>query len=161
MTAPVNVFDVATEPRPTRPAGYRSATAQLGRANAAEALGSSVYDLEGGESICPYHYEHGNEEWLLVLEGEPTLRHSDGEDVLKPWDVVCFPEGTEGAHKVTNHSDTRVRVLMLSTKRKPAVVVYPDSGKLAVVPPGSLFRLADEVDCWDGETESASGTRGR
>ena len=40
---------------------------------------------------------------------------------------------------------------MLSTKRKPAVFVYPDSGKVSVVPPGHLFRLADEVDYWDGE----------
>lgn len=151
MTAPVNVFDVATVPRSARPAGYRSATVQLGRAIAAEALGASVYDLESGESIAPYHYEHGNEEWLLVLEGEPTLRHPGGEDVLQPWDVVCFPEGPEGAHQVINRTDSRVRLLMLSTKRKPAVFVYPDSGKVAVVPPGALFRLADEVDYWDGE----------
>jgi uncharacterized cupin superfamily protein len=151
MTAPVNVFDAASEPRPGRPAGFRSATVQLGRAIAAEALGASVYDLQGGESIAPYHYEHGNEEWLLVLAGEPTLRHPGGEELLQPWDVVCFPEGPEGAHQVINRTDSRVRVLMLSTKRKPAVFVYPDSGKLAVVPPGALFRLADEVDYWDGE----------
>jgi hypothetical protein len=41
---------------------------------------------------------------------------------------------------------------MLSTKRKPAVFVDPDSGKLAVVPPGSLFRLTDEVDYWNVES---------
>jgi uncharacterized cupin superfamily protein len=155
MTASVNVFEAATEPRPDRPAGYRSATVQLGRALAAAALGASVYDLEGGESIAPYHYEYGNEEWLLVLAGEPTLRHPDGEDVLRPWDVVCFPEGLEGAHQVTNHTDSRVRVLMLSTKHNPAVFVYPDSGKVAVVPPGALFRLTDEVDYWDGEADPA------
>jgi uncharacterized cupin superfamily protein len=147
----VNVLQVATEPRPERPAGFRSSTVQLGPAIAAEALGASVYDIESGESISPYHYEHGNEEWLLVLEGEPTLRHPDGEDTLQPWDVVCFPEGPEGAHQVANHTDSRVRVLMLSTKHRPAVFVYPDSGKLAVVPPGSLFRFENEVDYWDGE----------
>ena len=41
---------------------------------------------------------------------------------------------------------------MLSTKAKTAVVVYPDSGKVGVWPLGKLFRLADEVDYWDGET---------
>jgi uncharacterized cupin superfamily protein len=151
VTAPLNLFEVATEPRPERPAGYRSSTVQVGPLIDAEALGAGVYDLDGGESICPYHYEHGNEEWLLVLEGEPTLRHPGGEETLETWDVVCFSEGPEGAHKVTNETDSRVRVLMLSTKRKPAVFVYPDSGKVAVVPPGGLFRLADEVDYWDGE----------
>lgn len=147
----MNLFDVATEARPEHPAGYRSSNVQIGPLIGADALGASVYDLDSGESICPYHYEHGNEEWLLVLEGEPTLRHPDGEDALQPWDVVCFSEGPQGAHKVTNTTDTRVRVVMLSTKRKPAVFVYPDSGKVAVVPPGGLFRLADTVDYWDGE----------
>lgn len=151
MKAPLNLFEVATEARPERPSGYRSSNAQIGPSIGAGRLGASVYDLESGESICPYHYEHGNEEWLLVLEGEPTLRHPGGEETLETLDVVCFSEGPEGAHKVTNHTDSRVRVLMLSTKRKPAVFVYPDSGKVAVVPPGGLFRLADEVDYWDGE----------
>ena len=151
MSPPLNVLEVATEPRAQRPPRYRSSSVQVGPLIDADALGASVYDLEGGESICPYHYEHGNEEWLLVLEGHPTLRHPDGEDALQPWDVVCFSEGPQGAHKVTNDTDSRIRVLMLSTKRKPAVFVYPDSGKVSVVPPGGLFRLADEVDYWDGE----------
>ena len=154
MSDPVNLFEVATRARSDHPAGYRSATVQVGPLIEAGALGASVYDLEPGESSSPYHYEHGNEEWLLVLDGRPTLRHAGGEDELEPWDVVCFADGAEGAHKVTNNSDAPVRVVMLSTKRKPAVFVYPDSGKLAVVPPRSIFRLADEVDYWDGEPES-------
>ena len=40
---------------------------------------------------------------------------------------------------------------MLSNKDEPAIAVYPDSGKIGVFPPGKLFRLADEVDYWDGE----------
>lgn len=154
MSDPVNLFELATQDRSERPAGYRSATVKVGPLVAAKALGASVYDLEPGESTAPYHYEHGNEEWLLVLDGRPTLRHAGGEDELEPWDVVCFPDGADGAHKVTNNSDAPVRVVMLSTERKPAVFVYPDSGKLAVVPPGGLFRLADAVDYWDGEPES-------
>jgi len=153
VSSPINLFEIATRARPERPAGYRSGTEQVGPLIAATALGASVYDLDRGESICPYHYEHGNEEWLVVLDGQPTLRHAGGEDVLEPWDVVCFPDGADGAHKVTNRSDAHVRLVMLSTTRKPAIFVYPDSGKLAVVPPGGLFRLADEVDYWDGELE--------
>jgi uncharacterized cupin superfamily protein len=147
----VNLFEVATEPRADRPAAYRSSSVQVGPLISAEALGASVYDLEPGESICPYHYEHGNEEWLFVLERSPTLRHRGGEETLDAWDVVCFPEGPEGAHKVTNNTDSGVRVLVLSTKHKPAVFVYPDSEKVAVVPPGRLFRLADQVAYWEAE----------
>jgi uncharacterized cupin superfamily protein len=93
VSAALNLFEVATDGRPERPAGYRSSSVRAGPLIGAVALGASVYDLEPGESICPYHYEHGNEEWLLVLDGTAALRHPDGEEELKPWDVVCFPEG--------------------------------------------------------------------
>jgi uncharacterized cupin superfamily protein len=111
----------------------------------------SVYELPPGQSICPYHWEAGDEEWLVVLGGRPTLRTPDGERELGPWDTVCFPEGPEGAHKVTNRSGETLRVAILSTKREPAVSVYPDSNKVGAWPPGKLFRLDDAVDYWDGE----------
>ena len=79
---------------------------------------------------CPYHYEYGEEEWLVVLTGRPTLRHPDGEDTLEPGDIVAFPVGPAGAHKVTNHSQETVRVMMLSTIERCGVVVYPDSDKI-------------------------------
>ena len=85
-----------------------------------------------GQAICPYHYEYAEEEWLLVLEGRPTLRHPEGESVLEPWDVVVFPTGPEGAHGVRNETDETARVLMASTVRHPAATVYPDSDKIAV-----------------------------
>ncbi len=56
----------------------------------------SVYELAESQSICPYHYEYPEEEWLIVLEGRPTLRHPDGETVLAPGDTVCFPSGPDG-----------------------------------------------------------------
>ena len=30
--------------------------------------------------MCPYHYEYAEEEWLLVVEGNPILRHPEGEE---------------------------------------------------------------------------------
>ena len=56
-----------------------------------------MYDLDPGESVCPYHYEHPEEEWLLVLAGRPTLRDPDGEHELAEGDLVCFLEGPDGA----------------------------------------------------------------
>jgi uncharacterized cupin superfamily protein len=114
-------------------------------------LGATIYELEPGQSVCPYHYEHGNEEWLLVLEGRPTLRQPHGEDVVEPGDVVAFPEGPAGGHKVTNRSDARVRVLMLSTKSETSIAVFADSGKVILKPVRQVFRQADAVGYWDGE----------
>jgi quercetin dioxygenase-like cupin family protein len=60
---------------------------------AAELLGASVYELPPGERTWPYHYHHGNEEWLVALAGTPTLRTPEGERELRPSEVVCFPAG--------------------------------------------------------------------
>jgi uncharacterized cupin superfamily protein len=116
------------------PEGYRVGHNRLGPQIGASALGATVYELQEGQSICPYHYEYGCEEWAIVLSGRPILRHPDGEDVLEPGDVVCFPEGPAGAHKLTNVAGEPVRVILLSDKPSLAVAVYPDSDKIGVYP---------------------------
>jgi uncharacterized cupin superfamily protein len=151
VSEPANLYDLTAEGDETDPAGYRARMARFGPTIGAEQLGGSVYELDAGESVCPYHYEYPEEEWLLVLAGRPTLRDPEGEHELQPGDLVCFPEGPDGAHKVTNRTDELVRILMLSTKHETAVAVYPDSGKVGVWPLGKLFRLADAVDYYDGE----------
>lgn len=152
MSEPVNLFELETGRDDGDPTGYETAYARVAPLLGARDLGATVYALNEGQSVCPYHYEHGNEEWLLVLDGRPTLRHPGGEDVLEPGDLVCFPEGPEGAHKTTNHRAEPARVVIFSTRIDPAVVVYPDSNKLGVWPPGKLFRLDDAVAYWEGET---------
>ena len=56
---------------------------RFGPAIGASRLGGSVYDLPPGQSICPYHYEYPEEEWLLVLEGTATVRHPGGDGRLR------------------------------------------------------------------------------
>lgn len=137
------------------PEGYGAAYVRVGPEIGATMLGASIYDLPVGQSICPYHYEYGNEEWLLVLDGRPTLRHHEGEEELAPGDVVCFPIGPEGAHKVTNRTDAPVRVIIFSTKNEPSVAVYPDSDKIGIWPGDKrdniLVRRESVVDYWDRE----------
>jgi uncharacterized cupin superfamily protein len=137
------------------PDGYRSGSARFGPQIGASRLGGTVYEVPSGQSVCPYHYEYGDEEWLLVLEGRPRVRHPGGEDELAPGDAVCFPAGPEGAHKVTNRGEETVRVLMVSTRRLPAVVVYPDSNKLGaftdVEGEDVMVRRSDSVGYWEDE----------
>jgi uncharacterized cupin superfamily protein len=147
----VNVFELAVEGDAADPPGYRARMGRFGPAIGATQLGGSVYELDPGESVCPYHYEYPEEEWLLVLAGRPTLRDPDGEHELEQGDLVVFPEGPDGAHKVTNRTAAPVRILMLSTRAETAVAVYPDGGKVGVFPLGKYFRLADAVEYFDGE----------
>jgi len=58
------------------PDGFRPRSMRVGPRVGAADTGMTVY-----------------QEWLLVLEGRPTLRHPGGEDALEPWDVVFFPSG--------------------------------------------------------------------
>ena len=151
----VNVFSVEVENQADRPDGYRFALAPLAPRIGSSKMGATVYELPPGQSSFPYHYEYGCEEWLVVLAGRPTLRHPDGEDVLEPGDLVCFPEGPAGAHKVTNTTAEPARIMILSTKAYPAVAVYPDSDKLGVfTEDGADDVMAPResgVDYWDRE----------
>jgi uncharacterized cupin superfamily protein len=138
------------------PEGFRAGMARLGGLLGAKETGISVYELPPGQSICPYHYECGEEEWLLVLSGNPTLRSPDGEERLAPWDVACFPRGPEGAHAVRNDTAETARVLMFSTVVTPTATVYPDSDKVGIWTGDKetdvLVRRSSRVGYYDGET---------
>lgn len=135
--------------------GYRWRARMIGPAVGASMLGATVYELPPGEKSFPYHYEYGTEEWLLVVAGCPTLRTPEGEQELEAGDVVCFPEGPDGAHQVRNGTEEPVRIVVLSTKQSPAVAVYPDSEKLGIWIAGSgdslIVRRDSAVDYWAGE----------
>ena len=136
-----------------------SADKPEGRIDVAQLLGSSdvlmfVYDLEPGRSSSPYHYEYA-EEWLLVVDGTLVLRAPDGEHTLQRGDLVRFPAGQEGAHKVMNRSDAPARTVMFSSSRVPAVSVYPDSDKIGVwsghEPDELIFKRGTAVPWSEGE----------
>jgi uncharacterized cupin superfamily protein len=132
------------------PAGFEHSRASVREALGGELIGCSVYEIPAGKRLWPYHYHLGNEEWLIVVSGQPTLRTPDGERGLVEGDVVAFVEGEAGAHTLTNAAEEPVRVAIFSTLHRGSVV-YPDSGKVGTN--SSYFRLADAVDYWDGEAD--------
>jgi uncharacterized cupin superfamily protein len=130
-----------------------------GRIDVARALGSTdtlmfIYDLAPGQGSSPYHYEY-EEEWLLVVDGTVVLRAPDGEHTLQRGDLVRFPPGPTGAHKVMNRSDTPARTLLFSSSRAPAVSVYPDSDTIGVWAGDEsndlVFKRSTAVPWADGE----------
>lgn len=148
-----NVFSQEFEYDDADPAGYRGGVTRIGAAAGGKDNVIKEFDVPPGESICPYHYEY-EEEWLLLLEGAVTVRTPEGERPLQRGDLVCFPAGPEGAHKVTNHGEARALVLMWSSAREPSVAVYPDSDKMGVWAgeDRAMLRRADgKVDYYDGE----------
>jgi uncharacterized cupin superfamily protein len=153
---PVNLNSAELQRDDDDPEGYDAGYLRLGPLLGSRDLGATVYELEPGNSNCPYHYEHGNEEWLLVLSGTLTVRHPDGESELGPGDLASFLAGPAGAHKLTNKGEETTRFVMISTKVDPSMAVYPDSDKIGAWPgPGSddkiLVRRESNVGYWDGE----------
>ncbi len=134
------------------PPGFRGRARRIGDAIGAERIGATVYELPEGERVCPYHYHHGVEEWVLVLDGTPTVRTPDGEQTLRRGDVTCFPAGPAGAHAVAGPGT----VVLISANRAPSISVYPDSDKLGMRPGGEEDRLnflrRDAVEYLEGES---------
>jgi uncharacterized cupin superfamily protein len=126
----------------------------VARAVGSPAVASFIYDIAPGKSSSPYHYEYA-EEWLLVVDGTIVVRTPDGEQTLERGDIVCFPPGPGGAHKVMNRSEAPARTLIWSSARVPAVSVYPDSNKIGVFAGDEendlIFRRDTAVAWADGE----------
>lgn len=135
--------------------GWRSKDAWVGRRIGAELIGGSLYELEPGDRLWPYHTHHANEEWAIVVAGAPTLRTPEGERELTEGDVVCFRRGAEGAHQMSNRTDRPVRVLMLSTMNAPEIVEYLDTGKVGTRDAHGerlfLARPGPPAEYWEGE----------
>lgn len=140
--------------------GFRNRRQQVGAEAGGERLGASLFELETGQACFPLHYHLGNEELLVVIRGEPSLRTADEERVLAEGEVVAFPAGPAGAHQVVNRSAEPARVLIVSEMNAPDVVIRPESGKVSAFgrPPGGrgegihkVFFLGDEAEFWDGE----------
>ena len=151
----VNVFGDDWEGGRDRP-GWQWKHLPVGRKLGAKQIGASLYELAPGQKTFPYHWHQLEEEWLIVLRGEPTLRDPSGERKLSPGDCVVFKRGPEGAHTVRNDTDEPVRLLMLSAESPTGeVAFYPDSGKVGIWTQGngyeSMLRTEPELDYWEGE----------
>jgi uncharacterized cupin superfamily protein len=128
----INISNPAFSYDATDPEGFRSGMFRFGPQMDAKETGASLYELPPGQALSPYHYEYGEEEWVLVIEGRPSVRMPEGTEQLEHLDVVFFPKGPAGAHQIRNDSDSAVRVLMWSTVVYPTATAYPDSDKIGV-----------------------------
>jgi uncharacterized cupin superfamily protein len=155
LTDPVFAYDE------TDPEGFRAGRVRMGPSLGARETGASLYELPPGQAICPYHYEYGEEEWLLVVSGDVTVRHPGGTEVLGPMQATCFVRGPEGAHQVRNDSGATVRLIMWSTVVHPTATAYPDSGKVGIYTgvegEDVMVRRTDSVPYYDGETAPGAG----
>jgi uncharacterized cupin superfamily protein len=134
---------------------WRISATLVGRRIGGELIGATMSEVEPGNKLWPYHTHYLNEEWVIVLRGEPTLRTPAGEHELKEGDVVCFGRGKDGAHQIINRTDSPIRVRMLSSMTPGEVIEYPDTGKILAKDAADedimFARPGPDVEYWEGE----------
>ena len=121
----------------------------------------SVYEIPPGKSAYPYHYHYQSEEVFYIISGSGTLRTPDGEIVVATGDILAFPAGEAGAHKLTNASKTEMLVYIdFDTYHSPEISFMPDSNKTVLYGKGSkvgethfrrITKNGVEVDYYENE----------
>lgn len=109
-------------------------------------LSGSLIELEPASPGHELHMHYGIEEMFFVLSGSPRFRGAGGEEVLEPGDVVFCPEGREGVHAFSNPTGEPVRLLAVSARRSPDVLVYPERGVAWVATRNPDFPAPDGGD---------------
>jgi len=115
-------------------------------------IGVYIEELPAGKQSCPFHYHLLEEEHILMLEGEVTLRLGDQRLRFSAGQFVTFPAGVERGHCLVNESGHSARYLVIGNHEPNEVCVYPDSGKVMARGFGpSVYKLGAKVDYWQDE----------
>jgi uncharacterized cupin superfamily protein len=88
-------------------------------------FGVNLTRLEPGSMSALRHAHAVQDEFIYVLEGEPTLITDAGETTLSPGMCAGFPAGGE-AHHLVNRSDRDVWYLEIGDRTPGDSVTYPD-----------------------------------
>lgn len=134
--------------------GYEYYRRKFVARGAAESTLVTVYEVPPLKSAYPYHYHHKDEETFYILSGRGILKTPVGERQVGAGELLFFPAGAAGAHKLTNCSDTENLVYIdFDVIHDLDAAVYPDSGKIGVWGMGinKVFRQSDDVDYYEGE----------
>jgi uncharacterized cupin superfamily protein len=68
-------------------------------------FGASHVTLKPGAWSSQRHWHDGEDEFLVMLEGEAVLVEDDGRTLLQPGDCAAWPKGSTNGHHLVNESD--------------------------------------------------------
>ena len=104
-------------------------------------FGVNITRLIPGGSSSIRHAHTKQDEFVYILEGEPTLVTNAGRTALKPGMCAGFKGGTGDAHHLVNETDQDVVYLEIGDRTDGDAVTYPDDD-LAVVTVAGRRRMA-------------------
>lgn len=151
LTSRVNLDELVTKHDDSDPPPFTGGMAEVGLLLGAGRLGYAFGELRPGEAYCPYHWHTREEEAFVVWSGTPTLRTPQGTFELRPGDVIAFPTGERGVHRISNGSNAPCTFLMFANSDAGDVCYYPDSRKMVVDMTDTLVRVEPQLDYYEGE----------
>lgn len=97
-------------------------------------FGVNLTELAPGAETALLHRHTRQDEFVFVLEGEPTLVTETGETTLGPGMCAGFPAGGE-AHHLVNRTDRPVLILEVGDRSPGDGADYPRDDLKAVLGP--------------------------
>jgi uncharacterized cupin superfamily protein len=68
-------------------------------------MGASHVVLKPGAWSSQRHWHNGEDELLVMLDGEAVLVEDEGRTILRPGDCAAWPKGSTNGHHLRNESD--------------------------------------------------------
>jgi uncharacterized cupin superfamily protein len=127
------------EPFASRMAGREKRP--LGELFGLQNFGVNLTRLAPGAVSSLRHAHSRQDEFIYVLEGEPTLVTNAGESVLQPGMCAGFPAGGGDAHHLVNRSPQDVVYLEVGDRTAGDAATYPDDDLVAVMAPDGRWRF--------------------
>jgi uncharacterized cupin superfamily protein len=113
-------------PAPFAEAVAGRAKRALGDALDLTQFGVNLVTLPPGAWSSQRHWHDHEDEFVYVLEGEPTLVTDAGETLLKPGMAAGFPAGRADGHHLINRTDKPVVYLEVGIRAETEVAHYSD-----------------------------------
>ncbi len=115
----------------------------------------SFYDIAPGKSNYPFHYHVDSEEIYYIISGKGIVETNEGDIPISVGSVIVCPAGEEGAHKITNTSDSETLTYIdIDTIPKTDMAVYPKTGKIGIFTNDGFtkwYKKDTDVKYYEGE----------
>ncbi|HHJ15734.1 MAG TPA: cupin domain-containing protein [Gammaproteobacteria bacterium] len=104
-------------------------------------FGVNLTELSPGAISALLHHHSRQDEFIYILQGEPTLVLGQDEYILRPGDCYGFRAGTRVASQLVNRSSAVVRYIEIGDRSTGDEVEYPNDDLRAVQLPDGQWRL--------------------
>lgn len=96
-------------------------------------FGVNLTRLAPGRVSALRHAHSRQDEFIYVIQGQPTLVTNAGETLLRPGMCAGFKAGTGDAHHLVNRTEGDVTCLEIGDRSSGDAVTYPDDDIQLVV----------------------------